>query len=151
MYWIDSGDNCVYSFDYDVDTAEIRNKKTCLVCPPNSGVFDGMTIDSQGMLWIAHWDGYRVAQYHPGKGKCLRSFPIPVAKATAVAFGGHRLDKLYITTARMASPENFAEGKKGIDPHAGGVFCIDFKDTGIRGIEAFSFAMDLFGHSYHDV
>eukprot|EP01135_Chromosphaera_perkinsii_P012141 Nk52_evm5s2596 gene=Nk52_evmTU5s2596 len=133
MYWVDSNDNCVFQFDYDVDSGEISNQRTILVCPPDTGIFDGMTIDSKGMLWIAHWDGFRVAQYHPLKGKCLRYYTLPVGKVTSCAFGGHRLDKLYITTASYGNKE-----KK----HAGGVYCIDFKNTSVKGIESYRYALD---------
>ena len=66
--------------------------------PIEAGVPDGMTVDAEGFLWNAHWDGWRVTRYAPD-GRIDRVITLPVPRPTAPAFGGEDLTTLYITSA----------------------------------------------------
>jgi sugar lactone lactonase YvrE len=57
LYFIDTPTFTVAAFDFDRANAEITNKRIAIRVPENNGSPDGMTIDSEGMLWIAHWNG----------------------------------------------------------------------------------------------
>jgi sugar lactone lactonase YvrE len=101
MYYIDSKVMGVAAFDFDLETGDIRNRRYPIEIPAGNGVPDGMTIDDEGMVYVAHWDGYQVSKWDPRSGKCLDTIRLPIAKVTSCAFGGPNLDELYITTARQ--------------------------------------------------
>ena len=57
-----------------------------------------MTLDEEGYLWVACWDGWCVRRYAPD-GSVDREIRFPAAHVSSVAFGGSDLDDLYVTTA----------------------------------------------------
>ncbi|BFH73028.1 SMP-30/gluconolactonase/LRE family protein [Sulfurisphaera javensis] len=98
MYLIDSPIRKVYSFDYDVNTGDIYNKEVFIDFSTEKGNPDGMTIDEEGYLWIAHWGGGKVSRWSPN-GKKVSELKLPVTYVTSVTFGEEDLDTLFITTA----------------------------------------------------
>jgi len=90
------------------------------------GFPDGSTVDADGCLWNAEWGGGRVVRYAPD-GRVLRVLPLPASQVTCCAFGGARLDRLYVTTARTGlDPSSLAA-----EPHAGALFAFD---VGVSGL-----------------
>lgn len=92
------------------------------------GYPDGMAADTEGFLWNARWDGGGIARFAPD-GRLDRFVALPVSRPTSCAFGGPKLDRLYVTSAR-----------KGLDaaalarePLAGGVFVFE---PGVPGLPA---------------
>jgi sugar lactone lactonase YvrE len=133
MYYIDSPTKRVVAYDYDIDTGAISGQRTIITIPEGGGFPDGMTIDVEGMLWIAQWDGWQVSRWNPHTGEMLTAIPIPVAQVSSCTFGGPNLDELYITTARVRqSDEALAK-----QPHAGGIFRVK---PGVAGMPAHFFA-----------
>ncbi|WP_441247650.1 SMP-30/gluconolactonase/LRE family protein [Kitasatospora sp. McL0602] len=65
------------------------------------GVPDGMTLDDDGNLWIAFWDGAAVHCLSPA-GVRLATLDLPVPRVTSCTFGGPDLTTLYVTTATSA-------------------------------------------------
>ncbi|MFS8211338.1 SMP-30/gluconolactonase/LRE family protein [Paenibacillus polymyxa] len=122
MYFIDTPTLEVVSFDYDVAQGTIRNKQLVARLDESEGYPDGMTIDAEGMLWIARWGGKRVSRIHPAHGEVIAEVSLPVNCVTSCAFGGEHLDELYITTAQ---DDNSAD-----QPLAGGLFMVK---TGVKG------------------
>ena len=78
----------------------ITNKRTIINVPKEEGFPDGMTIDNEGMLWIAHWGGWQVTRWNPKTGKKLSAIKLPVSNVTSCTFGGESMEDLYITSAR---------------------------------------------------
>jgi sugar lactone lactonase YvrE len=114
MYYVDSKVMGVAAFDFDLETGEVRNRRYPIEIPPGNGVPDGMTIDDEGMLYVAHWDGYQISKWDPRSGKCVDTIKLPIAKVTSCAFGGPNLDELYITTARQdVRPDDDAQRDAG--------------------------------------
>lgn len=132
MYYIDTPTHKITAFDYDIATGAISNDRTVVTIPESEGSPDGMTIDTEGFLWVGLWAGWKVARYNPQNGKCVETVPVPAANVTCCTFGGAKLDELYITTARITVDEGDER-----QPHAGGLFCIR---TGARGTKTFRFA-----------
>ncbi|MET7284706.1 SMP-30/gluconolactonase/LRE family protein [Streptomyces sp. NPDC005573] len=103
MYHVDSPTRRVDVFDHDADG--IRGRRTLAVIEEGAGYPDGLTVDADGCVWVALWDGGAVRRYTPD-GRLDRVIPLPAPRTTACAFGGPGLTDLYITTARegLASP-----------------------------------------------
>lgn len=130
MYYIDTRLQRVDAFDYDLGTGNITQRRVAFTVPADQGRPDGMTLDAEGMLWIAHWEGWRVTRWDPLTGRLLQTIQVPVARVTSCAFGGPNLDQLFITTAQPAKPDP-------AQPNAGGVFVAR---PGVCGLPAFEYA-----------
>lgn len=99
MYYIDSIKDSIRSYDYDPLSFLLTNEKI-IVHRPDLRYFDGMTIDNEGMLWVAHCMGSCIRRWHPDTGEELLKIDLPVPKVTSLTFGGDQMSTLYITTAQ---------------------------------------------------
>ncbi|CAH0557444.1 unnamed protein product [Brassicogethes aeneus] len=105
MYYIDSHKGYLEQFDFDIVNGTISNSRNVFTLSKHGvdGVLDGMCIDTDGNLWVAIFNGYRVIKIDPRKPETLlQTVEIPakqVNKTTSVAFGGPNLDELYVTSA----------------------------------------------------
>lgn len=134
FYYIDSPTRAVTAWDFDLETGNISRERTIFLIPENEGYPDGMTIDTEGMLWIAHWGGWQVSRWNPVNGKKIASIPLPVKRVTSCTFGGHHLEDLYITTAQ----KDMDPTEKESEPLAGSLFVV--KKCGYQGFPANEFA-----------
>lgn len=132
MYLIDTPTKKVTRFDYDGETGKIKNPFAVIQFKESEGAPDGMTIDEEGMLWIAHWGGAQVSRWNPETGEKLLSIPVPALNVTSCTFGDSDLQTLYITTAR----KNMTEEQLNEYPLTGGLFKVR---TGIKGAVNYSF------------
>ena len=132
MYYVDTGRNDVQAFDYDLATGAIGNARVT-VTNGGSGHFDGMTMDEEGMWWIAIFGGGAVRRYHPESGELLAALELPMSQITSCAFGGPDLTDLYVTSAclRLSAAERAAE------PLAGSLVKVT---PGVRGLPAVPYA-----------
>ncbi len=127
MYYIDSYDKLVNAFDYDRTTGTITNRRTVIVLGEEDATPDGMSIDSEGNLWVAQWGAWQVTCWNPRTGERLAKVEVPARNVTSCAFGGENLDELYITTARVGNEEAvLAE-----HPLAGGIFRVKLDVKGL--------------------
>lgn len=132
MYYIDTGTGKIDQFDYDVMSGELSNRRTAVEFPKDAGFPDGMTVDAEGMIWVAHWGGSQVSRWNPHTGRMLSSIDVPAEQVTCCCFGGKDLDELYITTAR----NGLKEEQLAKTPHAGGLFRIK---PGVKGMPTFRY------------
>ena len=132
MYYIDTLRKNVRAFDYADDTGDISNERVIINVPEEIGMPDGMAIDSDGMLWVAHYGGSCVSRWNPNTAQLLEKIDLPVTQVTACAFGGPNLDILFITSA--AQELDAAELER--QPLAGGLFSIK---TPYQGVPSFRF------------
>ncbi|MEX2352247.1 MAG: SMP-30/gluconolactonase/LRE family protein [Balneolaceae bacterium] len=100
FYLIDSPTGNLYSYDYVEQTGELSGGQIVKHFDPGEGMPDGMTIDTEGMLWVALYNGGKVIRVNPLDGSTLLEIRLPVPLVTCCTFGGPDLDQLYITTAR---------------------------------------------------
>ena len=131
MYYIDSPTKKVFAFDYDLETAEISKRRVIIKFAEGEGVPDGMTIDNQGKLWIAHFGGAQVSRWDPETGKKIDKVELPVSNVTSCAFGGKNMDELYITTASVG----LSEKEKQAQPYAGGIFRYQAELKGLESVK----------------
>lgn len=127
MYHIDTIAGQVYAFDYELATGRIDGRRTLLEIAREDGLPDGMTVDEEGALWIAHWGGGKVSRYDPTSRQLLEEIKVPARLVTSCAFGGPELDELYITTARDEEAD---------DCHGGSLFRVKLN---VRGLPSASF------------
>ncbi|MBT3256953.1 MAG: SMP-30/gluconolactonase/LRE family protein [Deltaproteobacteria bacterium] len=127
MYFTDSAARSIYLFDYDDQTGGLTNQRVWLHTPEGAGVPDGMTVDAEGYVWSARWDGSALYRYTP-EGVEERRIEFPAKKVSSVAFGGDELSDLYVTTALTDSTK--AEEGAG----AGALFRLRL---GMRGLPEF--------------
>ena len=132
LYYIDTALVRVDAFDYDDASGAVARRRPVITIPPGMGRPDGSTLDAEGMLWIAMWDGARVTRWDPDNGRLLQSISLPVARVTSCAFGGPELDTLYITSARLG----LTADQLIAQPLAGGLFKVG---PGLRGLRAPAF------------
>lgn len=134
MYYIDSPTQQVVAYDYDLATGNIANPRVVINVPAREmGYPDGMTIDEEGMLWIAHWDGGHVCRWNPQTGEELAEITVPVSRPTSCVFGDEDFGTLYITSARTRLSEEKLAGQ----PLAGSLFKCR---PGVRGLPLDEFA-----------
>lgn len=106
LFFVDSGKRTITSYAYQKETDSITNIKSVINTPTEYGVPDGMTIDTQGNLWVAHWGGFGVYIWNPLNGELIGKIEVPVPNIASCTFGGKNKDILYITTARAGLSEN---------------------------------------------
>lgn len=133
LYFIDTPTKQVAAFDFNAVDGMITNKRIVIETDQVAGYPDGMTIDTEGMLWIAMWDGYQVARFNPQTGKLIQQIPLPVSKVTSCVFGGQNLQDLYITSASIGlNPDELSK-----ESLAGSLFVV--KKCGFTGLPAAEF------------
>jgi sugar lactone lactonase YvrE len=99
MYYIDSPTRRIDVFDVSGDDQLPFNRRQLVTIEEGDGFPDGLTVDADGCVWVALWDGGAVRRYTPS-GELDRIVELPASRPTACAFGGADLTDLYITTAR---------------------------------------------------
>ncbi|WP_144161778.1 SMP-30/gluconolactonase/LRE family protein [Paraburkholderia sp. BCC1885] len=111
MYLSDShtSQRLVWTFDYDGETGEPRNRRIFADLHHYVGRPDGAAMDADGCYWICANDAGRVLRFTP-QGKLDRQIELPAMKPSMCAFGGRELDTLFITTIRPDAGANESDG-----------------------------------------
>ena len=128
FYYIDSPTREVSVYDFDLSTGSINNKRRFISFSEEDGFPDGMTIDNEGRLWIAFWGGSKIMCVNPDSKAIEEVVSFPVSKITSCAFGGEKMDKLFITSAKVQVNEKD-------EPMAGKTFVVSL---GVKGLPSFN-------------
>jgi sugar lactone lactonase YvrE len=134
IYHTDTATSTVRSYFFYPFTGNISFERAAITVPSEMGSPDGMCMDEEGMLWIAHWGGFGVYRWNPENGMLLDKLELPVPQVTCCAFGGENLDHLFITTAK----DGLSEEQLGKYPDSGNVF---IAKPGVKGIARNKFAV----------
>lgn len=132
LYFCDSAKRTVLAFDYDSVSGAVGRSRVFARFPPDQGYPDGITVDQEGCLWCAHWDGWRVTRFRPD-GREAMVITMPVPRPTSCVFGGRDLDRLYVTSARIGLEEKALRAA----PLSGALFCVP---VAARGVPAARFS-----------
>jgi len=123
FYHTDSNNRVIYRMRYDRATGELSDRRVLIQAPDDGSIPDGMTVDAEGNIWSARWNGRGLFKYSP-EGELLGHVPFPVRKVSSLAFAGPDLDVAYVTTAG-GSARSAEEGML-----AGSLFRVDLRTTG---------------------
>jgi sugar lactone lactonase YvrE len=125
-YYIDTPRKEVLAFDYEA--GHLRNLRSVIATGHIDASPDGMTLDSDGNLWIAFCHGGCVSCFNPQTGNELHRITLPCLETTACAFGGPDLADLFVTTGVH---------KTAREEHAGRLFAI--RGLKVKGVPANAF------------
>jgi sugar lactone lactonase YvrE len=117
LYYVDSATGLVEAFDREPETGRLSGRRAVIAVPEGEGKPDGLTLDAEGMIWVALFGGSEVRRYAPD-GTLLARVAVPTAQVTSCAFGGPDLGDLFITTAALGLPPE----ERHRQPLAGSVF-----------------------------
>ncbi len=126
LYYIDTPTERVDAFDYDIETGAISNRRVFADLQSAAGRPDGLTVDSEGGVWVALARGGVIHRYS-ANGKLDEVVPIPTPGVTSCTFGGADLSQLFVTTARAL----LSGVQQKDDQVAGDVFVVE--GLGVRG------------------
>lgn len=127
-FYINDSPRAMFAAEFDAGSGRAAPPYVFADVSAAPGFPDGMAVDAEGCLWNARWDGGGIARFAPD-GKLDRFVPMPVSRPTSCAFGGPKLDRLYVTSARIGlDPARLAA-----EPLAGGVFVLE---PGVSGLPA---------------
>lgn len=133
MYYTDTRAREIYLYDYDAASGEIANRRVFVrLGDDEPGGPDGMTVDAEGYVWSARWDGGALYRYAPD-GSQVQRVSFPARKVSSVIFGGPEYTDMYVTTAGGQD-----KAKEGAG--AGALFRLR---TGVRGVPEFSSRVGL--------
>lgn len=126
LYHTDTGAGVIFVFDLTADGALSNKRVFVRFEDPAWGAPDGMTVDADGGVWVAHWGGGRVSCFTP-EGALDRSVALPASQITSCVFAGPELKRMFVTSASIGRENELL---------AGALFEID---PGVRGAPAFTF------------
>ncbi|HEY4462801.1 MAG TPA: SMP-30/gluconolactonase/LRE family protein [Streptosporangiaceae bacterium] len=114
LYYVDSPTRQIDALDFDPGTGTVAGRRRFADLTSVPGLPDGLTVDTEGGVWVALHGGGVLHRYGPG-GRLDTVVSLPVSHPTSCAFGGPDLADLYVTTA--SAPLSAAE--RAAQPLAG--------------------------------
>jgi sugar lactone lactonase YvrE len=132
MYFIDSMAHRVDVLDYDLASGRASERRTFAEIDPSNGLPDGMTVDSEGGVWVCLFGGGAVRRYSE-QGALEAHLELPVTNPTSPVFGGPDLRTMYLTSAR----HELSEEQRAAEPLAGAVLALE---PGVAGLPGNRFA-----------
>lgn len=138
MYFADTPSKVIERYPYDPETGRLGAPAAFFTVAGEAGFPDGSCVDAAGALWNARFWGGRVQEILPN-GTEGRRIDVDAPQVTCACFGGPKLDRMFITTAR----EHFTEEQAQAHPLSGGLFVAE---PGVAGMPESRFGRPLFRH-----
>jgi L-arabinonolactonase len=129
MYFTDSMVRTIWVYDFDLESGSLGTRRVFAKLSPDDGVPDGLAVDSEGYVWSAIWDGWRLIRYAPD-GSIDTEVRMPIQRPSSCMFGGPDLKTLYITSACVEL--SWTSLQRG--PLAGGLFSLSCRAPGLPEI-----------------
>lgn len=120
MYHTDTLRRTIFAYDFEPERGVLSGRRI-FAEDPGTYVPDGLTVDGEGFVWAAKWDGGLVVRYAPD-GSVAQRLEMPVSRPTSCMFVGDGLDTLAVTSAAAPGRDEVL---------AGSVFLID---VGVSGL-----------------
>jgi D-xylonolactonase len=127
MYFTETEADAIYRYEYDAETGALSNRETFVDTSGEAGGPDGMTVDAEGYVWSARWDGGCLVRYDPG-GEEVDRVEFPARKVSSVVFGGDDYADAYVTTA--LGPGEDVAGTKDVEGEGAGALFRITPDVG---------------------
>ncbi|WP_242127064.1 SMP-30/gluconolactonase/LRE family protein [Sphingobium sp. Sx8-8] len=108
LYHSDTARQQMYRFALTADGG-VADRQPFIRFMAEDGYPDGMTVDAQGHLWVAHWGGGRISRFTP-EGRLDRSIALPAKQITNICFAGANLDRMFVSSAAIGLPESEHDG-----------------------------------------
>ncbi len=125
LFFSNSAARELLSFPYDPVDGSVGEPIVFARIEEAHGYPDGLTVDADGGVWCAHWDGGRITRF-AADGTVDRIVELPVPLVTSCAFGGMNYGTLYVTSARWRMDADRLERF----PLSGSLFAVD---VGVKG------------------
>lgn len=132
FYLADSDNRRVYAYDFEMGQGTLGERRLFTTFDAAEGFPDGLCVDAEDHVWVAHWDGGRISRRRPD-GSIAAVISLPAPRTTSCCFGGPDLDILYVTSARVG----LDEGVLAHQPLSGGVFAVAGLDVKGRPMARF--------------
>ncbi len=126
MYIADTRRGAIFAFPFDAARGAVGERRIFADLGAMPGGPDGATVDAQGGLWSAQFDGACLVRYD-ADGRMDRVVRLPVSKPTSCTFGGPGYRELYVTTATRGLDAS----ARAAQPLAGHVLVVD---VGVQGL-----------------
>ncbi|MEM7650021.1 MAG: SMP-30/gluconolactonase/LRE family protein [Cyanobacteria bacterium P01_A01_bin.70] len=126
FYLTDTPRKTIYAYRFEVENGTLSDRQPLIKLEQEPFYPDGLTIDAEGCIWSAMWNGGCVIRFD-ADGHEIRRVNLPVPLVTSCTFGGPELTDLYITTASAGMSQ--AELKQYYQ--AGDLFCVP---TNVQGL-----------------
>ena len=146
MYFVDSAKHVVYGYDFEPIDGKISNRTVIFnydtdltdnqrVETGSCGEFpDGLTIDVNGNLWVACFNGGRILHIDPRSKSLIDYIQLPANYITSLCFGGDDMTTMYVTSAYLTMTDD----QRSSQPEAGAVFEVKLSNP-VRGVESVKF------------
>jgi sugar lactone lactonase YvrE len=117
MYVVDTHSGKLLVFDYDIGQGPVSGPETLVDFEAlGYGMADGVSIDSEGRLYVCHWT--QCCSVWDEKGALVEKVDFPVPYVTCGGFGGDDLTDFYVASSNFG----YSEEEMKEYPGAGGVF-----------------------------
>ena len=126
FYYTDSFAREIYIFDYKIEDGALSNQRIFASFSESDGFPDGATLDAEGRVWSALWDGACVVRLN-SNGQIDQRISLPTRKISSLTIGGENYTDMYVTTAGGNS-------KQDDGPQAGALFRLK---TQVQGVPEF--------------
>lgn len=124
LYHTDTARRTIYRFGIK---GGLTDRSPFICFTEEEGYPDGMTVDSEGMLWVAHWGGGCISRF-TSEGELHHRIPLPARQVTNVVFAGEQLDRMFVTSASIGLTESAYDGA-----------LFEVWTSGVRGLAPYRF------------
>jgi sugar lactone lactonase YvrE len=126
LYLSDSATRRILRYTMNGENCHLHARSVFYTFRDDEGYPDGLTVDSEGCLWAAHWGGGRVSRIAPN-GTRLQSFDMPAPNVTSLCFGADDFKTLYVTSGR----DGLSDEMLKVYPASGSLFSFKPGPTGL--------------------
>ncbi len=123
LYFSDSFNSSIYRYNLKTLKRNVLYKFNV-----KQGFPDGIALDNQNGLWVAHWAGAQVSRINLKTKKIDFNIKIPAFNITSVSFVGKELRHIFVTSAKIETSKTQLQEYK----HSGSSFIIKTNYQGLK-------------------